>query len=62
MTTLWYVRSYFWEAEHEVFVDEGPWERTLAELVIADIGVDASIQRGIGRVTVTRAILVAEGS
>lgn len=55
---MWYVRTYFREGASLVFMDEGPWERYLAELVLADIGVDASIPRGLGRVQVERAILV----
>jgi hypothetical protein len=59
MDGLWYVRTFFHEEGLQVHLDEGPWERYLAELVLADIGVDASIPRGIGRVTVDRAVLVA---
>ena len=56
---MWYVRSWFREHDELVYLDEGPWDRYLAELVLADIGIDASIPRGIGRVTVERAVLVA---
>lgn len=42
-----------------VYLDEGPFDRILAELVIADIGVDGTIPRGLDRVRVERAILVA---
>jgi len=55
---MWAVRSYFVENGEVVFLDEGPWDRFLAELVLADIGVDASIPRGLGRVNVLRAKLV----
>ena len=66
MPDLWYVRSYFTERnffteeDEPVCLDEGPWSRELAELVLADIGIDASIERGLGRVRVERAVLVAE--
>ncbi len=59
MTALWYVRIYFLENEELVYLDEGPWDRYLAELVLVDIGIDATIPRGAGRVQVERAILVA---
>ena len=55
---IWYVRSFIKENDELVYLDEGPWDRYLAELVIADIAVDASIPRGIGRVPVERAILI----
>lgn len=57
---LVFVRSILLENGEEVYLDEGPWDGYLAELVIADIGVDASIPRGIGRVPVLRARLVRE--
>jgi hypothetical protein len=56
---MWYVRTFFREGGELVYLDEGPWDRYLAELVIADIGVDGSIPRGLERVRVERAILVA---
>ena len=43
-----------------VYLDEGPLDRYLAELVLADIGIDASIPRGLGRVRVERAELVPD--
>jgi hypothetical protein len=59
---MWYVRSFMFEGEaprqQYVYIDEGPWDRYLAEMVLADIGVDGTIPRGIGRVRVERAILV----
>jgi hypothetical protein len=55
---MWYVRSVLIENDREVFLDEGPFDRWLAELVLADIGIDATIPRGLGRVTVLRACLV----
>lgn len=55
---MWAVRSFIIEHGREVFVDEGPWDRYFAELVLADIGVDASIPRGLGRVSVLRAIII----
>ena len=57
---MWYVRSFFIENGEVVALDEGPWDRTFAELIIADIGVDASIPRGIGRQDVLRSIIVHE--
>ena len=57
---MWYVRSFFIENGVEVALDEGPWDHTLAELIIADIGVDASIPRGLDRQKVERAILIPE--
>jgi len=53
-----YVRTYFREHGELVHLDEGPLERWLAELLIADIGVDGTIPRGLDRVTVERAVLV----
>ena len=58
MSELWYVRSFFEEGGELVFLDEGPWDYTLASLVLADIGIDASIPRSLKRVTVKRARLV----
>jgi len=58
MPGMWFVRTFFMEGEDLVFLDEGPWDRWLAELVLADIGIDASIPRGLGRITVLSAILV----
>jgi len=55
---LWSVRSILMEDGNEVYLDEGPWERYLAELVLADIGVDASIPRGIDRARVFRARII----
>jgi hypothetical protein len=55
---LWAVRSYLVENDEEVYLDEGPWEYYLASLVLADIGIDASIPRGVSRARVTRAQLV----
>lgn len=55
---MWFVRTFFREHGELVYLDEGPWDRYLAELVIADIAIDASIPRGLGRVTVERAVLV----
>ena len=57
-TARWCVRSVIVERGVEIDFDEGPWDRHLAELVLADIGIDASIPRGIGRVPVLRARLV----
>jgi hypothetical protein len=61
---LWNVRTYFRafpEALGDVLVydDAGPFDRVLAELVLADIGIDGTMARGLGRVRVERAILVA---
>jgi hypothetical protein len=57
---LWYVRSFFREGDNLVFLDEGPWDHFLATCVLFEIGVqDATIPRGLGRVTVERAVLVA---
>ena len=50
---LWYVRA--WDAEG-AFVDDGPWERWMAELVLADIGQDATVSR----VRVVKAKLISE--
>lgn len=58
MAELWVVRTILIENGEEVYLDEGPWDRVLAELILADIGVDASIPRGVGRVAVLRARLV----
>lgn len=61
---MWYVRTWFRERGSAagdgelVYLDEGPLDRYLAELVLADIGIDASIPRGLGRVRVERAELV----
>lgn len=55
---LYWVRSILIEDGERVRLDEGPWEQYLAELVLADIGIDASIPRGIGRVPVHSARLV----
>ena len=60
MTDLLYVRTFFREHGSLVFLDEGPLERYLAELLIADIGLDATIPRGLGRVVVERAVLVPD--
>ena len=57
---MWYVRTFFYEDGALVYLDEGPFDRYFAELVIADIAQDASILRGLGRVRVERAVLVAE--
>jgi hypothetical protein len=57
---MWYVRSFFREEDTLVYLDEGPLDRYFAELVLADIGVDGTIPRGLDRVRVERAILVAE--
>ena len=61
---LFYVRSFFWEETlpglfELVYADEGPWDHFFAECVLMDVRVDASVPRGLGRVTVERAILVA---
>lgn len=56
---LWNVRTFFFEDGALVFLDEGPFDRVLAELVLADIGIDGTISRGLRRVRVERAILVA---
>lgn len=58
MVNRWYVRTYFVESGSLVWLDEGPFDRYFAELVLADIGIDASIPRGLGRVRVLRALLV----
>jgi len=55
---LYYVRSYFIEENELVHLDEGPWEYYLAMLVISDIGIDASVPRGLGRVQVVKAKLI----
>ncbi len=61
MSELWFVRSWLCEDGREVSLDEGPFDRHLAEIVLADIGVDASIPRGLTRVPVERASLVSAG-
>ena len=53
-----YVRTYFTEDGTLVYLDEGPFDRFLAELVLADIGIDGTISRGLDRIRVERAILV----
>lgn len=55
---LWMVQMTLEEDGVDVVLTEGPWDRNLAESVIADIGVDASIAHGLGRVNVKEAILV----
>jgi hypothetical protein len=54
----WYVRSFLFEWDVSVHTDDGPFDRYFAELVLADIGIDGTIQRGLDRVRVERAILV----
>jgi hypothetical protein len=54
----WAVRSYILENGEEVHLDEGPWDRCLAELILADIGIDATIPRGLGRAEVRHARIV----
>lgn len=54
----YYVRSWFRENNQPVYLDEGPFDLYFAELVLADIGIDASIVRGLGRVQVERAVIV----
>ena len=56
---MWFVRTFFYEDDALVYLDEGPLDRYFAELVIADIGVDGTIPRGLDRVRVERAVLVA---
>ena len=58
MSEMYVVRTYFRENGELVYLDEGPWDHYLAELVLADIGIDASIPRGMDRVVVERAIIV----
>ena len=58
MTDRWAVRSVLIEQGEEVRLDEGPWDRYLAELVLADIGIDASIPRGLDRARVYRAKVI----
>ena len=53
-----YVRTYFIEDGLMVYLDEGPFDRYLAELVLADVGIDGTIARGLDRVRVERAILI----
>jgi hypothetical protein len=58
---LWFVRSRLLENGIEAILDEGPLDRWHAELLLADIGIDASIPRGLGRVQVVSASLVSAG-
>lgn len=53
---LWYLRTYFYENEELVYLDEGPLDWFLVNVLLSDIGMDASIPRGIGRVKVERAV------
>lgn len=56
---LFYVRTFLLEPhEDQPYLDQGPWDRPLAELVLADIGVDASFPLDGRRLTVTRAHLI----
>jgi len=57
---MFYVRSTFIEQGQRVHLHEGPWDHSLAEVILADIGVDASIPRGIGRQQVLSAVIVPE--
>ena len=59
--TLWSVRCRLIEAGQVVVHEIGPLDRYLAELVIADIGVDGQIPRGLAWVRVLSARLVSAG-
>ena len=61
MSELWFVRYFLREGEEITCLDEGPWERCLAEYVLEDIGANGTIRRGIEPVEVDRAMLVSAG-
>ena len=61
MSELWAVRCRILEDGRVVPYEDGPFDRYLAELVIADIGIDAKIPRGLTWVDVLSARLVSAG-
>lgn len=70
-TELWFVRYRLLEGRapvdgepdtrQEVTLDEGPFGRYLAELVLADTSIHGTIPRGLGPVEVRGARLVSAG-
>lgn len=53
-----YVRYFIREYGELTHLDLGPLDHYLAELLIADVGVDGTVQHGLMRVAVERAVII----